>query len=152
MFGVSYSSWKQTRARQLSYSRREPTETALYQVIYTYRDEFEKRWTELFEDRYGVLRDEVLRAFDSYLSPTSPIRAANLGFVVVNHVKALIILLENARSGNFTTRNNFSLLRPSWRRRVSCGIIFHGCARAYCENCRHSELIAYSCPSTGSGP
>ena len=52
-------------------------------------------------------------------NPTSPIRDANPGFVVVNHVKALIILFENARSGNFTTRNNFSLLRPSWRRRAN---------------------------------
>lgn len=28
---------------------------------------------------------------------------------------------------------------------LSCGILLHGCARAVCEVCHHSELIAFSC-------
>ena len=28
---------------------------------------------------------------------------------------------------------------------LNCGILRHGCARAVCENCDHSELIAFSC-------
>jgi hypothetical protein len=28
---------------------------------------------------------------------------------------------------------------------LNCGILLHGCARAECENCHHSELIAFSC-------
>jgi hypothetical protein len=28
---------------------------------------------------------------------------------------------------------------------LNCGILFHGCARAVCSDCGHSELIAYSC-------
>ncbi len=30
-------------------------------------------------------------------------------------------------------------------RYLSCGILAHGCARARCENCNHSQLIAFSC-------
>jgi hypothetical protein len=28
---------------------------------------------------------------------------------------------------------------------LNCGILLHGCARAECEGCNHSELIAFSC-------
>lgn len=28
---------------------------------------------------------------------------------------------------------------------LDCGVLAHGCARAVCENCSHSELIAFSC-------
>ncbi len=28
---------------------------------------------------------------------------------------------------------------------LNCVILLHGCARAYFENCKHSELIAFSC-------
>jgi hypothetical protein len=28
---------------------------------------------------------------------------------------------------------------------LNCGILRHGCARAVCEECNHSELIAFSC-------
>jgi hypothetical protein len=28
---------------------------------------------------------------------------------------------------------------------LSCGILAHGCARAHCEQCKHSALIAFSC-------
>ncbi len=30
-------------------------------------------------------------------------------------------------------------------RYLSCGILSHGCARARCEKCNHSQLIAFSC-------
>jgi hypothetical protein len=35
---------------------------------------------------------------------------------------------------------------------LNCGILIHGCARAYCENCKHSELIAFSCKRRGLCP
>lgn len=35
---------------------------------------------------------------------------------------------------------------------LNCGILAHGCARAYCEHCRHSELIAFSCKKRGICP
>jgi len=35
---------------------------------------------------------------------------------------------------------------------LNCGILLHGCARAYCENCKHSELIAFSCKRRGLCP
>ena len=28
---------------------------------------------------------------------------------------------------------------------LDCGILLHGCARAVCEECHHSELIPFSC-------
>ena len=37
---------------------------------------------------------------------------------------------------------------------LNCGILAHGCARAHCENpeCRHSELIPFSCKRRGICP
>lgn len=32
---------------------------------------------------------------------------------------------------------------------LNCGILRHGCARAWCENCEHSILIAFSCKRRG---
>ena len=38
-------------------------------------------------------------------------------------------------------------VRDGFLRYLNCGILAHGCARAECQNpeCRHSELIAFSC-------
>ena len=47
--------------RQLKrYLSRRPEETVLYRVIYHHRDEFERRWDELFLESYGSLRREAL--------------------------------------------------------------------------------------------
>ena len=35
---------------------------------------------------------------------------------------------------------------------LNCGIILHGCARLHCENCNHSELLAFSCKRRGLCP
>ena len=35
---------------------------------------------------------------------------------------------------------------------LNCGILAHGCARAYCANCKHSQLIAFSCKRRGLCP
>lgn len=35
--------------------------------MFYYREQLEYSWEELFSERYGILRDEVLRAFDRYL-------------------------------------------------------------------------------------
>lgn len=88
------SIWERHSSRLYEYSRREPEKSALYQILYNYRDEFEQRYEELFEEWYGFLRGNVLDSFDAYLN---------------------------------------------------CGILKHGCARAVCEECNHSELIAFSC-------
>ena len=93
--------WERSRTRRLGYLRHRPEESLLYRVIYNYREEFERSWEERFQDRYGVLRNEVITAFDRYLS---------------------------------------------------CGIVAHGCARARCEQCGHSILIAYSCKRRGLCP
>ena len=59
--------WKLSRRRQIEYGRRRPEETALYRLVYNYRDAFERSWEELFEHEYGALRREVLESFDKYL-------------------------------------------------------------------------------------
>ena len=35
---------------------------------------------------------------------------------------------------------------------LNCGILLHGCARAVCECCNHSELIPFSCKRRGLCP
>jgi hypothetical protein len=45
----------------------------------------------------------------------------------------------------------------TFRRYLECGILAHGFARAYCDECQHDFLIAYSCKCRGvwhrrSGP
>jgi len=92
---VVQSAWEQSKQSKLRrYLRRRPEESVLYRVVYHCRDKFEQQWDELFLERYGSLRREVLDALDRYLS---------------------------------------------------CGILAHGCARARCEQCNHSRLIAFSC-------
>ena len=59
--------WRSARRRQIEYGRRRPEETALYRLVYNYRDAFERSWEELFEHEYGALKKEVLESFDKYL-------------------------------------------------------------------------------------
>jgi hypothetical protein len=40
----------------------------------------------------------------------------------------------------------------SFRRYLECGILAHGFARAYCDECQHDFLIAYSCKCRGVCP
>jgi len=35
----------------------------------------------------------------------------------------------------------------TFRRYLECGILAHGFARAYCDECQHDFPIAYSCPT-----
>ena len=35
---------------------------------------------------------------------------------------------------------------------LNCGLLCHGAARAYCDNCKHSLLIAFSCKKRGICP
>jgi hypothetical protein len=65
---TSLSVWERHSSRLYEYSRREPEKSALYQILYNYREEFELRYEELFEERYGFLRNNVLESFDAYLN------------------------------------------------------------------------------------
>ena len=64
---MDYPSWRSAREQVVRYTARRPEETTLYRVVYHYREQLEYCWEELFSERYGILRDEVLRAFDRYL-------------------------------------------------------------------------------------
>ena len=65
---MGYPSW-QSRAQNIKrYSARRPEESALYRLVYYYREQLEYSWEEQFSERYGVLRDEVLNSFDRYLN------------------------------------------------------------------------------------
>jgi len=93
--------WEQAREQVKHYRPRKPERSALYRIVYTFRDELQRVWEERFQFKYGVLRDEVLEALDEYLN---------------------------------------------------CGLLCHGAARAYCDTCKHSILIAYSCKKRGICP
>lgn len=95
------SRWQQTTNPLRTYTRRQPETTPLYRIVYHYHDKLARVWEQRFQQRYGVLRDEVLSAFESYLD---------------------------------------------------CGIVTHGAARAQCECCNHSILIAFSCKARGCCP
>ena len=43
-------------------------------------------------------------------------------------------------------------LTPNFDAYLNCGIPLHGCARAYCDKCKHTELIAFSCKRRGLCP
>lgn len=60
--------WERSKKKQFQYQPRHPENTSLYKLVYNYRDELEHRWSELFEHKYGMLREEVLKAFDEYLN------------------------------------------------------------------------------------
>ena len=63
-----YATWNTTRSRLQHYRHREPTKSALYQLVYHLRDELARVWPERFQAEYGALRDEVLKTFDEYLN------------------------------------------------------------------------------------
>ena len=62
------SSWDQSR-KQLSFrTRREPTESVLYRLVYELHDELQWCWEERFQSEHGCFRAEVEEAFRAYLS------------------------------------------------------------------------------------
>lgn len=63
---MEWDRWQSERDK-LKRTRRCPEASALYRVVYNYRNELEWRWEELFQAQYGVLRDEVLKSLDKYL-------------------------------------------------------------------------------------
>ena len=93
--------WETAKEELQHYHLRQPERTALYRCVYHGRDRLSVVWEERFQSTYGVLRDEVLKAFDAYLN---------------------------------------------------CGILAHGAARVYCDQCKHTLLVAYSCKKRGVCP
>jgi len=94
-------SWDKARSEVKQYRRREPEKSALYQIVNQFREELPIIWEDQFQQTYGVLRSEVLKALDEY---------------------------------------------------QNCGFLSHGAARAYCDSCRHSILVAFSCKKRGICP
>jgi hypothetical protein len=43
-------------------------------------------------------------------------------------------------------------VKQAFRRYLECGILAHGFARAYCDECKHEFLIAFSCKGRGVCP
>jgi hypothetical protein len=43
-------------------------------------------------------------------------------------------------------------VKQAFRRYLECGILAHGFARAYCDECKHDFLIAFSCKGRGVCP
>jgi hypothetical protein len=59
--------WEQKREKLASYRPRRVESTPLYRVVYQERNNLEWHWESQFQSRYGVLREEVLKALDAYL-------------------------------------------------------------------------------------
>jgi Putative transposase/Transposase zinc-binding domain len=60
--------WERERERQQLYSRRKPESTPLYQIISSGHEVLAQSWEDAFQSEYGVLRKEVVKAFESYLN------------------------------------------------------------------------------------
>lgn len=97
----SVRSWDKARSEVTHYRRREPERSVLYQIVSQFREELPIVWEDQFQQTYGVLRSEVLKALGEYLN---------------------------------------------------CGILSHGAARTYCDSCKHSVLVAFSCKKRGICP
>ena len=97
----SVRSWDKVRGEVKHYRRREPEKSVLYQVVSQFREKLPIIWEDRFQQTYGALRTEVLKALDEYLN---------------------------------------------------CGLLCHGAARAYCDTCKHSILVAFSCKKRGICP
>ena len=63
-----YPSWQSAREHTTEYVSRNPCDSALYRIIYHYGAEFEYSYEELFEERYGFLRREVVDGFARFLN------------------------------------------------------------------------------------
>ena len=60
--------WEHAKGELRHYKRREPERSTLYQLVYHGREELPRVWEEHFQGTFGVLRKEVLDAFDAYLN------------------------------------------------------------------------------------
>ncbi len=65
---INLPTWEKQKYSLSEYTRRQPEGSAFYQILYNYREEFELRWDELFQQKYGYLRPEVLKSFAAYLN------------------------------------------------------------------------------------
>lgn len=70
--------------------------------------------------------------------------------VIYHHRQALEYLWEDQFQQRFGALRHAVL--TAFDAYLNCGILAHGCARAYCQNCKHSELIAFSCKRRGLCP
>ena len=65
---LELSAWQKSKDKLHYYNRRQAENSPLYRILYHYREEFEYRYEELFQQQYGFLRTEVLKAFNAYLN------------------------------------------------------------------------------------
>jgi anaerobic ribonucleoside-triphosphate reductase len=53
---------------------------------------------------------------------------------------------------SYEGRNILDYFQPIFDEYLNCGILAHGTARVYCDDCKHSLLIAFSCKRRGVCP
>ena len=53
-------------------------------------------------------------------------------------------------------QHEYGYLRPevlkAFDAYLNCGVLEHGAARVYCDNCKHTLLVAFSCKKRGVCP
>ena len=91
-------------------------------------------------------RRSMRRANTSALS-TLPSRADAVVSIVQTHLETWLEL-ASGEDGEAPPAH----VERTFRRYLECGILAHGFARAYCDECQHDFLIAYSCKCRGVCP
>ena len=89
-------------------------------------------------------------------------RERKLGYVRRNPSETLLYRLvfnlhedlETCWEEKYQTRYGAfrTVVREAFWKYLDCGILVHGCARAWCKNCKHSEIIPLSCKCRGLCP
>ena len=69
--------------------------------------------------------------------------------VVQGHFETYLALV---REGHCDAERVPAYVEREFRRYLQCGILAHGFARAFCDECQHDFLIAYSCKGRGACP
>jgi len=89
-----------------------------------------------------LVRWERSRAFAKTYRPRKATSNALYRLVYYYHEELELVWQERFQQSYGAYRAE---VREAFERYLSCGVLAHGCARARCESCNHSILIAYSC-------
>ena len=65
---LELAAWRKSKEKLHYYNKRHTENSPLYRILYHHREKFEYRYEELFQQQYGFLRTEVLKAFNAYLN------------------------------------------------------------------------------------
>ena len=115
--------WERSKESLRHYQQRSPEQSPLYRLVYHYKEEFQYRYEEVFQQQYGFLREEVLESFDAFL---------NCG--VLAHGCALACCQSCSHS---------ELIAFSCKKRVICPSCNAKRAHIFAEHLHHNVLLPH---------